>query len=251
MAFELTASQYIKKYMGSVHGWISVSDAKIFAALLELQVMYAISGAVVEIGVHHGRSFILLALARRGSERALAIDLFEDDELNINTPGRNRRSQFFKNCARFDLSGIEAVKSCSLALTPEAIRSQVGGVRFFSIDGGHQFGEVHHDITLAYESIIPEGIVAIDDFCNRAWPEVTFASFEFLRHHARMVPFLITDGKLYCSMRGSEELYRNHIKERFPNSIERSISVLGHETLLFRRAILERGLQVVRNFAEG
>ena len=43
---------------------------------------------VAEIGVHHGqRFFIALCLLRRPGERALAIDIFDDQHLNVDNSG--------------------------------------------------------------------------------------------------------------------------------------------------------------------
>jgi peptide chain release factor 2 len=63
-----------------------------------------------EIGVHHGRLFIPMALARRPGERALAIDVFEDQHLNVDHSGKGDRARFEENVARTGAAPIDILK---------------------------------------------------------------------------------------------------------------------------------------------
>jgi hypothetical protein len=53
-----------------------------------------ITGNVAEIGVHHGRLFILLYLLTSPDERALAVDLFSGQERNIGSSGHGGPGTF-------------------------------------------------------------------------------------------------------------------------------------------------------------
>ena len=46
-----------------------------------------VRGSVVEIGVHHGRLFIGMHLLQHPEEKSVAIDLFDDQELNVDNSG--------------------------------------------------------------------------------------------------------------------------------------------------------------------
>src|SRR6185437_8598911 len=64
-------NSYLRRDFFQVEGYTSVFDARLFDFLLEMQSLAGITGSTAEIGVHHGRSFFLLARARRAGEQAL------------------------------------------------------------------------------------------------------------------------------------------------------------------------------------
>jgi hypothetical protein len=72
----LTLDGYVSRSMRTVQGHLTALDARVIAELLRYQNEKNIGGHLCEIGVHHGQLFLMLALARRAGERALAIDLF-------------------------------------------------------------------------------------------------------------------------------------------------------------------------------
>jgi len=78
---------YIHRGKFYVEGWLHTEAAITIAALGERQRALGVEGGIAEIGVHHGKLFILLYLLGRAPERAVAIDLFEDQHLNIDLSG--------------------------------------------------------------------------------------------------------------------------------------------------------------------
>ena len=74
--------------------------ARIIVALTERQRSLGIGGGAAEIGVHHGKLFILLYLLCQASEKAVAIDLFEDQHLNIDHSGSGDLAKFRGNLER-------------------------------------------------------------------------------------------------------------------------------------------------------
>ena len=61
------------------------------------------------------------------------------------------------------------------------------------------YEDVYHDVSLAEKALTDHGIIAIDDFCNRIWPEVTFATHDVLNGlEGLLEPFAMT-GKLYIA----------------------------------------------------
>ncbi len=75
--------KYITHGYRNVEGFFSYLALKTIAKLSEIQSQNKITGAVCEIGVHHGRSFILLHLLTNGNEKSVAYDLFEMQEQNV------------------------------------------------------------------------------------------------------------------------------------------------------------------------
>lgn len=174
---------YLRWRFHFVEGCMRRIDALIFRELISAQVQRQVSGSLVEIGVHFGRSFFVLASGRSASEKSLAIDLFENDALYTGRPGLGRSVGFFRNCRKlgFQLSEAEVLKGSSLQVTPNEIRCRVGPVRFFSIDGGHMYEHVANDLFLAQKLMVPGGIISVDDFSTPLWPEVPIATFDWLR----------------------------------------------------------------------
>ncbi|HEX7000004.1 MAG TPA: hypothetical protein VF322_17865, partial [Gammaproteobacteria bacterium] len=85
-----TASRYIRRHMASVDGWLHRTSAEAIAALGQ-------GGNAAEIGVHHGKLFILLSLL---CDHAYAIDVF-DSALNVDGSGAGDRTIFERNMARY------------------------------------------------------------------------------------------------------------------------------------------------------
>ena len=53
--------------------------------------------------------------------------------------------------------------------------------RFAHVDGGHSYETALSDLELCAGHMIAGGIIAVDDYENYAWPEVTPAVNEFLK----------------------------------------------------------------------
>ncbi|MGH7972541.1 MAG: class I SAM-dependent methyltransferase, partial [Limisphaerales bacterium] len=203
--------RYVSLSMGTVQGYLTPLDARLISALLTYQKQNGINGHLCEIGVHHGRLLLMLAMARRSGERALGIDLFEDDMINIGCRQRGRDQALFVNARRLgiSLSEEETFMTSSLDIGPPAILDRTTGpIRFWSIDGGHFYHHVENDLRLAEATVVPKGIIAVDDFFNPRWPEVSLAVYDFLRKTHSIVPFAITRGKIYLSYSGAAEKYK-------------------------------------------
>ena len=133
---ENNIDRYLRFNFYRTEGYMSRLDGLVFRELVAGQTKRGIKGSLAEIGVHYGRSFFLLALGRSGSEKSLAVDLFEDDALHTNPQGIGRLGGFMRNCHRYrvGLSEDEILQGSSLEISAEEIVRRVGKVRFFSID---------------------------------------------------------------------------------------------------------------------
>jgi hypothetical protein len=208
-------NRYLRRDFFQVDGYTSFFDARLFDYFLELQSREGIAGSMAEIGVHHGRSFFLLARARRGGEHALAVDLFEDDALYQDPLGLGRGRRFEQNCSRLGvtLTADEIFSGPSTGIAAAEIRRRIGQVRFFSVDGGHRYDDVIHDMRLAASVLHPRGIIVADDYMNAQWPEVSLALADWLRQPGNTFsPFLSSSSKLYLCARSERQFYRTHAK---------------------------------------
>jgi hypothetical protein len=211
-------SGYLRRDFFRIDGYISYFDAQLFEFLLATQSDAGIQGSMAEIGVHHGRSFFMLAKARLAHEKALAIDVFEDDALYHDPRGLGRGVRFKQNCERLNvtLSPDEIFAGLSTTIGAAEIRRRVGPVRFFSIDGGHRYGDVLHDMQLAADSLAPRGIIVADDFMNPQWPEVSLATVDWLKTPGNtFTPLLSTPAKLYICHRNDKSFYQTQLRRFF------------------------------------
>jgi Methyltransferase domain len=235
--------------METVQGYLPSLDARLIAALLSNQDQNNITGHLCEIGVHHGRLFLMLTLARRAGERALAIDLFEDDAINTNTQHAGRNRALFANAQRLGikLSEEEIFKTSSLDIeAADILKRTTGRIRFFSIDGSHLYQPVENDLRLAERTLTAEGIIAVDDFFNKDWADVSFATGDFLRRTATIVPFAITSSKLYLATEAAAETYKTALGKRADLGQIYGVRILGREVLALKQGVLKRGYDLLR-----
>jgi hypothetical protein len=239
--------------MHRVSGYLRNPDATIIAALLDWQEKIGTQGHLCEIGVHHGRLFLMLALSRQINEKALAIDLFEDDGINLGQDGQAGRSgAMVRNAGKLgiELSASEILKGSSLDLTPEDILERTGGpIRFFSVDGGHMFHHVENDMRLAHRCLAADGIIAADDFFFLKWPEVSFAVYDFMRATPEVIPVFATNRKLYLANRAFAPRVLDFMLSSPPPGIivEYPTEMLGNKIALLRIPLLARARQEIRD----
>jgi hypothetical protein len=108
--------RYLKHGHKFVEGWMLPAAAKMITTLSAVQEAQRISGNVAEIGVHHGKLFILLYLLTRGDERAVAIDLFADQARNIDHSGIGDLDKFRANLARHADPDMRRIERGAVAL---------------------------------------------------------------------------------------------------------------------------------------
>jgi methyltransferase family protein len=245
----ISLDRYVARSMKTVQGYLTTLDARLIKALLFHQHENHLAGHLCEIGVHHGRLFLMLALARRVGERALAIDLFEDDALNANGPHAGRDRALFRNARRLgiELSEREILKKSSLDIEPADILERTTGlVRFFSVDGCHQYQNVEHDLRLAEWTLSGEGVIAVDDFFDRRWPDVSVATCVHLRRSNAVVPFAVTRKKLYLAPPDAAKNYTAMLRSRNGIAHFSPVQILGREVLAFREGALKRAYDFLR-----
>ncbi len=176
----------IESLIAAVHdveGWLSDGAIGLFALLDAIQKQNAVHGDLFEIGCHHGKSAIVLALlADRKRERISVCDVFGNQAQNVSRSGRGNRSAFERNLhSVFDETAfLRILEQRSQDLTP----AEAGkGQRLFHIDGGHTVEEVRADLELAATCIGERGAIVCDDALHPGWPTVAEAVFGFLFAH--------------------------------------------------------------------
>ena len=130
----------------------------------------------------------------------MAIDIFGDQELNVDGSGHG-------NLEKFDATTSNAVvvkddvvvhQGDSTKLEPRSCaNSRAVAIRFFSVDGGHTEEIVFSDMELAEATLADGGVVIADDVFNEQWPGVSVGTLRYLEDGAKLAPFLIGFNKVY------------------------------------------------------
>jgi hypothetical protein len=210
--------RYISTGMPKIEGWLHWYAAELIAAISDIQQQDGIRGAVGEIGVHHGKLFILLLLTAALDERAFAIDVFENQELNIDESGKGDRNRFIQNLRVFSARerDVLIISKSSFDVLPGDIVERLGPVRLVSIDGGHTAECTKNDLQLAAAMMDNRGIAILDDYFNSSWPGVTTGGAEyFLSPESKLRPFAIGPNKLFLSATSNHDDYRKALRTRF------------------------------------
>ena len=213
-----------------VNGWLSSHSLSFLYYLNQIQIERKIQGNIAEIGVFQGRFFIALCLMMRHGEKAAAIDVFEDQHLNVDQSGVGDFGVFVSNLQMVlgDITAISIVKSDSMRVTSDELLKRIGGrIRLFSVDGCHTAEHTESDLRLAAQAIVPGGIVILDDFENTAWPGVRHGTDVFLGKEATLRPFALAYNKLYFTTVDYYDEYCSVIRE----IARRSTDQISHERI--------------------
>ena len=195
-------NRYIKSGIKKVHGWLEQADIDYILEIVNYQNQSNIYGSVGEIGVHHGKLFILLNLLTREDEHSFAIDLFDEQKENIDRSGLGDLSIFKSNLDNYATNNqnIEILSMNSLDLDKNFYRETSSKkFKLFSIDGGHHYKAVINDLKIAEEVMVEGGVVLLDDLLNPLWIEVVSAYSSYKLKGGKLVAFAITKDKLYLT----------------------------------------------------
>lgn len=235
---EASADAEFRSYVGGglsrVAGWLNPFSAAFIGSISKFQREGGLSGSVGEIGVHHGKLFILLHTLSDPDKPSFAIDLFEDQHLNVDGSGKGDYSQFRKNLARWSSAPdrIEIFQGSSLELDPANVIAACGRSRLMSVDGGHTEACTRNDLQIGEAVSEPYGVVVIDDYFNEFFPEVSVGVHTYLAK-GRLRPFAITPGKLYLADPAFTDGYRRWLRERWAKRFEKTCVMLDSEVDLF------------------
>ncbi|MCG5432464.1 class I SAM-dependent methyltransferase [Mycobacterium sp. MYCO198283] len=223
-----------------VDGWMCSDVLSMIEAVDDAQRTAGVTGAVAEIGVHHGKLFIGLKLLQDGG-RAVAIDVFEDQSRNVDGSGEGDRTRFLANVARWsDTDGLVVHQGDSTLLAPPQLRELAGGpVRIISVDGGHTAETVHSDLRLAEATLADGGVVVADDVFNHEWPGVITGTLAYLEGGGAVAPFAIGFNKVLFSQPHHCARYRDAVVAAFgdrPGVHRKRSYFAGHEVEVLSRA---------------
>lgn len=213
---------YVKGAFRNIGG---ACDARVFFTLRH---MLEIQGAdrpkkVAEIGVRDGRFFIGIMKCLSQGSSGLAIDLFEDQQHNIDGSGWRPPSHgvpFHRNVEETlgDKYTVKFRKGDSLNLSiSDVVDISYGHGPFdiFSIDGGHEAEHLTNDLTIAELTIHHSGLVLLDDYYNPNFPGVHEGFSAYMTQKRKMVPIAFSAGKLYLCTKSYYGRYNKALRSSF------------------------------------
>lgn len=220
-----------------VTGFLQPEILTVLDALNAAQRTKQVSGAAAEIGVHHGKLFIGLRLLQRPGEKSVAIDIFGDQELNVDGSGHGDYEKFENNVKLWSsMDDVVVHQGDSTKLEPAKLRELAGGdIRFFSVDGGHTDEIVYSDMKLAEATLTEGGIVIADDVFNEYWPGVATGTLRYLSDGAKLAPFLIGFNKVFFTHAEYSEFYRGEVESALSGKLLLATATsefAGHEVAL-------------------
>ena len=190
---------------------------------------------MAEIGVHHGKLFVLLTLCLRSGEISVAVDVFENQQLNLDQSGNGNREIFLWNLRKWVPDAVvKILRKSSLEVQPAEILDVCGRVRLASIDGGHTEACVLNDLRLVETVLTPRGAVILDDCFNQAWPGVSSATAKYLLDNSALLrPFAISPNKLYLTHGDNVAFYRRELRSKSAYYYEKTACFLDHDVDIY------------------
>jgi hypothetical protein len=222
-----------------IDGWLSPGAIYLFALIDAVQKRNGIAGNLFEIGVHHGKSALVLGAMAQPADRLGVCDVFGAQSLNVSASGKGDREIFLANFrgAFPDDRFLTIHEKLSSALSAE----EVTACRFLHVDGGHSSPEALADLELCAQCMVPGAVIAVDDAFHPSWPGVTDAVFRFLARRPEMAPLVIGFNKMllveaswrdrYVRVFEDRDDYRRYIP-REPYSLKVA-EVAGYPTYVF------------------
>ena len=190
---------------GHVEGWLGDRMWQIVNVIGTILDTNGVCGNIAEFGVHHGLFLFLLNALRNENEVCFAIDVFDEQHLNVDCSGRGSLAVFLSHVETLMASqrqSFRIVQRDTMSFSTSEVADLFGknGVKFFSIDAGHTVQHTFNDLHLAQEVLVPGGVIALDDYMSPHWPGVTEGFYRFTGSaNRRLKPFLYFQNKLFLT----------------------------------------------------
>jgi Methyltransferase domain len=219
-----------------VKGWLYEGAPEAIVLLSQEQNKAKVPGGVAEIGVHHGKLFILLYLLGPDDQPAVAIDIFSQQHLNIDSSGAGDLAIFKRNLTRHaDTRRLVVHEGDSTLLTSEFLRGLGRGpFRMISIDGGHTAEITASDLATSEGALTQGGVIILDDCFKQEWPGVIDGVHRHFSQPRAVVPFGIGANKTFFCHPEFAARYMDVLRRLEGKAIEQEF--LGHPVVCFEYA---------------
>lgn len=228
---------YAKNKFKEIKGWVVEESTIIISSLSKIQNELGMRGSVGEIGVQYGKLFLVLHLMLNEGERSFAVDVFENQDLNLDKSGHSDYEIFAKNLQKYgNPKLVDVFSDSSLNLSPDDIISKSGKARILSIDGGHTPEVVLNDFKLGESILENGGVIILDDYFNPEWPGVSQGTNEyFFNHKSKLRPFAYTMYKVFFT--NDEKIsnqYLDYFKIAHLDKIQKFTRMFNNDVIFLR-----------------
>lgn len=214
-----------------VEGWLNPNVADVVVAWTEY--FYSCEGyskaAALEIGVHHGRFFLVLEASTPAPLKCYAYDLFDElQSKNIDGSGKGNKEAFLKNVEEFAQypHRVQPIEGDSFSIRAAPVPHSYN---LISIDGGHSREHTAYDLQYANDTIMPGGLVVLDDFTNPNWLGVMEGLFDFLGQPSRRIcPMFAGFNKLFLTTISECETTRSAMESSLDSKLGRVSQLKGY-----------------------
>jgi hypothetical protein len=209
------------KHAECIDGWF---DYKIIVPILwKLNGIQSV-GNILEIGVHHGKSFIPMIFLLHDNEEIMAVDIFEDQQFNVDGSGHGSHEIFVKHIQHICqdnaiLSRVKIMKGDTTKLKSTDYMTVTNNkFRIISIDGSHTKHATIIDLNNAMNILSSDGFIIIDDYFNNDWPGVRAGVEHVLENNNNYRIFYLDKAKMFVCHVSNYNKFFNVVKHE-PNNI--------------------------------
>ena len=184
---------YLRRDFSSVPGMSSRFSAFVSSAILRIQRNAGWSGGVAEIGAFEGRFIIALAFSLSSDERAVAVDLFEwpDPEVEDRFRQRLRKYRMEPSSGSSERIVVALRRWICWKVGPGSDSSTLMATT--AVIHWHQTCDSH---SLRWRR---GGVVCLDDMLSPAYPELATAALEILESIDDWRVFCVIDRESICA----------------------------------------------------
>lgn len=199
-------------HLNYVGGWLE-TEALLFTSYYASNFLKDRKFDSLEIGVHHGKFFIGLENITPLGSRAIAVDVFDNQEKNIDDSGFGNLEIFEQNVSNFCVEPKRVIPMPIDSLDINVMEMGFNQFGLISIDGGHTVNHTMKDLQTAESLVSADGLVILDDILNQHWAGVVTGAVQYFTNNTgkRIVPFAIGFNKLFCCHFTNKERILNKI----------------------------------------
>jgi hypothetical protein len=234
--------RYLSGPFREIEGFVTREAVWMLDLLVQFHDAHGIEGGFFEIGVHQGRFLLALEHAARPGDPGVALDVFEDQALNIDKSGHGQHAVLQANIARHAMAPgrITIMKGDSTAPATRRDLLALGQeFRLISVDGGHTAGHAASDLRLAEDLAAPAAGVILDDFFNGGFPGVTEGLAQYLNAGGTLRPVGVIAGKMLLAPLSWADRMRSVLRNRLAQEARwrvREVTFFGFPYIFARPA---------------
>lgn len=200
-----------KERYHDIPGYFDDNDIYIWNFLFEQQEALGISGGFLEIGLLCGKSSLFGSLYMKPEEPVCLIDC---------CPGAV--GTILEKVSAFHPENNIGIGAYSRTLkSNRELMAMQQKFRFVHIDGDHTGYSLTNDLEATVDLVSEFGIVALDDFMNPSYPQLTAAVYHFLFKNQFQWKMVLNAGaKCYLVRAHAYDAYEKLIREKLPQALE-------------------------------